>query len=83
MEMGSTSLQRFSIKADDPLSAQAEYEWQWEYARGTQWSVRTWTRTELTCDRDRFFLKAVCVAWEQGEEVFTKQWDKQYARDCF
>ena len=83
MEMGSTSLQRFSIHPNNPLSAKAEYEWEWEYARGNDWQTKTFTRSEITCDENYFYLNARCVAWENDEEVFSKSWDEKYARDHF
>ncbi len=83
LEMGSNNLQRYSIKADDPLSAKAEYEWEWGYSRGSDWSVRTFTRTIMTCDLDYFFFKAESIAWENSEEIFRKNWDKKYHRDFF
>ncbi len=83
LEMGSTTLQRYSIETDDPLSAKAEYEWEWEYARGPNWSIKTFTRTVVTCDVQHFFLKAKSIAWEKDNEVFRKNWKKKYLRDFF
>ena len=83
MEMGSTSLQRYSIHPENPLSAKAEYEWEWEYGRGETWKTKTFTRTEITSDETHFLMKALCVAWENGQEVFRKTWDEKYPRDHF
>ena len=83
VEMGSTALQRYSIHPDNPLSAKAEYEWVWEYGRGKSWNTKTFTRTEISCDDNHFFMKALCIAWENGEEVFRKTWDESYPRDHF
>ncbi len=82
MEMGSTSLQRFTIADSDPLSARAEYEWSWEYGRG-DWIVTTKTSTVITSDQDYFYLMAESVALESDTEVFRKQWDKRFLRDHF
>jgi len=83
LEMGSTSLQRYSINADNPLSAKAEFEWEWEYGRGDDWNVITKTRTVMSCDQGHFFVKAQSIAWENGKEVFKRNWNKKYARDFF
>ena len=83
IEMASTTLQRYTIHPDDPLSAKAEYEWQWEYSRGSGWRISTFSRTEVTCNRNQFFLKAESVAWLNGQEHFRKIWDKSYPRDYF
>ncbi len=83
LEMASKNLQRYTIHADDPLSACAEYEWEWKYSRGKKWDIKTWTRTEISCDLEYFYLKAKSVAWEHDREVFSKIWNKKYARDLF
>jgi hypothetical protein len=82
MEMGSTSLSRFSIDETDPLSAKAEYEWLWEYSRG-EWQTKTRTNTVITSDLKYFYLKAESIAWEAGIEVFRKQWNQKFLRDHF
>ena len=82
LEMGSHALQRYSIAADDPLSAQAKYDWRWEYGRD-DWQVVTETSTSISCDADYFYLKAKSIAWENGQEVLNKRWDKRYLRDHF
>lgn len=82
IEMGSTSLSRFSISDTDPLSAKAEYEWVWEYSREA-WQTKTKTNTVITSDLKYFYLKAESIAWEGNVEVFRKQWDQKYLRDHF
>jgi len=64
------------------LAARAEYEWRWEYGRG-DWQVVTETSTVISCDAEYFYLRAESIAWENGEEVFRKEWDKRYLRDHF
>ncbi|NKB75819.1 MAG: CocE/NonD family hydrolase [Gammaproteobacteria bacterium] len=83
LEMASTTLQRYSINADDPTSAKAEYEWEWEYSRGEKWNTQTFTKTVMTCDETHFFLEAQSIAWENDKEVFNKHWKKKYTRDHF
>lgn len=82
LEMGSTSLSRFSIDDTNPLSAKAEYEWVWEYSR-KDWHTKTRTNTVITSDLKYFYLKAESIAWQEDVEVFRKQWDKKYLRDHF
>ncbi len=82
MEMGSTSLYRFSIDESDPLSAIAEYDWEWEYGRG-DWQTKTRTYTKVTSDAEYFYLHALSVAWESGNQIFHKQWNKKFKRDHF
>jgi hypothetical protein len=82
MEMGSRSVSRFSIRDSDPLSAIAEYDWEWEYGRG-DWQTRTHCFTRITCDHQYFYLHAVSTAWEGDRQVFSKQWDQKFERDHF
>jgi hypothetical protein len=82
IEMGSTSLSRFSISDTDPLSAKAEYEWIWEYSR-EDWQTKTRTNTVITSDLKYFYLKAESIAWEGEVEIFRKQWDQKYLRNHF
>jgi putative CocE/NonD family hydrolase len=82
MEMGSRSLSRFSIGDSDPLSAIAEYDWEWEYGRG-DWRTRTHSFTRITCDQQNFYLHAVLTAWEGDRQIFNKQWDQKFKRDHF
>ena len=82
MEMGSRSLSRFSIADSDPLSAIAEYDWEWEYGRG-DWRTRTHSFTRISCDLQYFYLHAVLAAWEGDRQIFSKQWDQKFERDHF
>ena len=82
LEMASVNTQRYSINESDPLSAVAEYDWEWEYSRG-DWSIRTKTYTKISCDLDYFYLDAESIAWEGGQKVFSKAWSKKYPRDHF
>ncbi|MCP4877842.1 MAG: CocE/NonD family hydrolase [Gammaproteobacteria bacterium] len=82
IEMGSKSTYRFGIGESDPLSAIAEYDWEWEYGR-EDWQTRTHTFTRVTCDQSYFYLHAVSTAWEGDQQVFRKQWDRKFERDHF
>ena len=82
MEMGSRSLSRFSINDADPLSASAEYDWEWEYGRA-DWRTRTHSFTRVTCDQQYFYLHAESTAWEGDRQLFSKQWQQKFERDHF
>lgn len=82
MEMGSVMTQRYSINNSDPLTARAEYKWDWEYSRG-DWSVTTKTRTVVSCDAVYFYLEAESTAFEGDNQMFKKSWNQKYPRDHF
>jgi len=79
LETASSVRQRFSIQADDPLSARAEARWTHELARG-EWRVRTESRTMMRADAGYFHLEARLLAFEQGLPVFDRTWQERIAR---
>ena len=81
--MASTNLQRYTVHPDNPLSAKAEYEWVWNYSRGTDWKTRTLTRTMISCDENNFYVHTESIAWEGEQEVFNETTDNAYPRDHF
>lgn len=83
LEMASNEIQRYTIHPDKPTTAKAEYEWTWEYSRDKDWDTKTFTRSEISCDKEYFYLKAKAIAWENDEIIFEKHWDEKYPRDHF
>ena len=82
LTFGAASLQRFSIRSDDPLSARMEVTWRWRYARET-WSTEIVARTTLRCTDDAFQFDAELEALEGGSRVFERQWRSNHPRDHF
>ncbi|MFW5970344.1 MAG: CocE/NonD family hydrolase [Halofilum sp. (in: g-proteobacteria)] len=76
--------ERYSSVGDDFESLKAEVERYRSLRRGS-WGIRTVTRTELTCTREAFLLRADLDAYEQtadGEKrIFCRSWDKRIPRD--
>ncbi len=82
---GSWNVERYRIRADDPLSARAAFDWTMTMGRGV-WRVRTETRTVLTCTADRFRMRLDLDAYERDAEgaerrVFCRSWEREIARD--
>ena len=71
--------ERYSTVADDFSSARGEVESVRGLARG-DWSVRTVTRTTLTCDVTSFHLHARLDAFEGPERVFSRNWSERIPR---
>jgi hypothetical protein len=69
----------YAICRDDPLSATAEMHWTQELGRG-DWRVRTETVSHLSADKERFHLSARVSAFEGGDQVFEKSWQKSITR---
>ena len=83
IEMASRCWQTYAINADDPLSAIAEYEWEWEFGRGDSWQVRTLTTTKLFSDTDNFYLESEVTAWEQENQVYHRSELQRFERDHY
>jgi len=80
LEVGQSSVQRYTIADDDPTSARVEIAWTTTRARGP-WRVRTETRTVRTCTRDAFEVAATMEAFEAERRVFSRTWDRRIPRD--
>jgi hypothetical protein len=74
------AVERFSITADDPLSAKGDIVWRYRMTRG-DWDVRTESRTVLTASKDAFHLRAWLDAFEGETRVFAKNWSFDIPRD--
>jgi putative CocE/NonD family hydrolase len=80
LEVGQSSVQRYSIQDDDPTSARVEIAWTVTRARGA-WRIRTETRTVMTCTREAFEIAATLEAFEADRRVFARTWDRNVPRD--
>ncbi len=72
--------ERFSIAADDPLSAEASLAWTVRRERA-DWRVRIEARVALRGDADAFFVRQSLAAFEGDERVFAQDWEQKIARD--
>jgi hypothetical protein len=77
---GGAARERWEIHPDDPLSARGETHWTEETERGDI-RLRTETFSRMTCDSDRFFLKARVEAYENDVLVFKKDVAETIPRD--
>ena len=80
LEVGQSSIQRYSIEDDDPTSARVAIAWMTTRARGA-WRIRTETRTVMTCTREAFLIAATMEAFEAERRVFSRTWDREVPRD--
>jgi putative CocE/NonD family hydrolase len=80
LEVGQSSIQRYSIEDDDPTSARVEIAWT-VTRRRSDWRIRTETRTVMTCTRDAFEIAATMEAFEAEKRVFSRTWDRRIPRD--
>ena len=66
--------ERYSILPNDPTSAEGEALWVHEMSHG-DWSVRTETKTRLTCSDQDYQIDATLRAWCDEELVREEKWD--------
>jgi predicted acyl esterase len=76
---GARSTERYRIVEDDPLSCSAEVTWQWVFER-KDWKIRTETRTQVTCTKKDFIIKARIEAYEGEARVFEREFEEKVAR---
>ena len=74
LDYSAKTAQSFAITEGDPLSATAIYEIGYTFKRDA-WHVRTESKFIVTCDQDNFFLFGHIAAFEDEEEIFTREWD--------
>ncbi len=71
---------RFSVRPDDPLSAEQEITLTTTMGRAG-WRIRTVAQTRIGCTADDFVLSARLQAWEGEDKVFERSWERQVPRD--
>ncbi len=71
---------RFSIEANDPLSARQHIAMATEMGR-PGWQVRTLTSTRLCCTKNSFEIEATLQAFDGEEQVFSGAWSSSVKRD--
>src|SRR5699024_3596991 len=76
---GSINKNSYTIKPGDPLSANAQCQWELTVGR-KDWETKLITHSEMTSDLTTFYLKNKMVALYNGEEIFTKTWNEEIPR---
>ena len=77
---GGWTREAWSIHPDDPLSAKVVIGWQATGGReGSMW--RTQVETEMWSDKETFYFTASLVAFENEQEVFSRNYSDQVERD--
>ena len=76
----SSSSDTFTIHPDDPLSAKLVSEYRWSMRSGEA-DTEARSRTELTADRENFYLTWRIEALEGGRIIHSKQATRKFTRD--
>ena len=79
LEITERARDRFTIRQGDPLSARVECDRDLGLERGG-WKVEVRTRSVMTADRDSFRLLDTVEAFEAGDLVFERTWDRSIPR---
>jgi len=77
--VGRDTREWYSYAANDPTSVRGEVQAVRTFAR-EDWSVRTVTRTVLTCDASHFRIRAELDAYEGSTRVWCRCWDRSIPR---
>jgi len=77
---GGLMIEKWSIHPDDPLSAKVISHWQQTGGReGSMW--RTEVETAMWSDSETFYFTANLIAFENEQEVFSRDYTDQVTRD--
>jgi hypothetical protein len=81
-EFGSSVDQSFTVRDGDPTSARMEIRWTTHFRRpGTDFDVRSETRSTLACTQDKFLYWADEEAYEGERRVYARAWSTEVERD--
>lgn len=79
LEISDYNEEKYSIRNDEPESAEGETLWEKTLKRG-DWEIHTRTRTVLSSDKENFYIHATLDAWEGDKRVFSKNWQERVKR---
>ena len=80
MRLRHTHEECWSIKPDDPLSATATSTYSC-FMQRDDWQIRTVSISNLRCDRERYYLDAKVLAYEDDKLVNERSWERVIDRD--
>ncbi len=80
LEVSGEAVERWTIHADDPLSAVGNTEWKQSLSRGS-WKTSTITKISMRSDRENFYVDAHLAAFEGTETVFERTWEETIPRN--
>ncbi|MGZ4149151.1 MAG: CocE/NonD family hydrolase [Actinomycetota bacterium] len=80
MVLAEENRDRFTIREHDPLSARVQSDREVALSKG-DWSVHVRTRTAMHADATHFHLFDRVEAYEAGERVFERTWERSIPRD--
>ncbi|NOX32002.1 MAG: CocE/NonD family hydrolase, partial [Actinobacteria bacterium] len=80
LEVSSSAVERWTIHADDPLSAVGDTEWKQSLSRGS-WETSTITKISMRSDGENFYIDAHLAAFEGTETVFERTWEETIPRN--
>jgi len=72
--------ERYSFRGNDYSTVRAETRYTRDLRR-EDWTIEVVTRTILTSDETSFHVSADLDAYEDGRRVFTRSWNRRFARD--
>lgn len=80
LEKQEASIERWSIRAGDPLSMEGHADWTCRMGRG-DWQLETRSTLSLRCTAEDWLISASVTAWEGETEVFSREQEFTIKRD--
>ncbi len=79
LSTSATKSEHYEIGDSDTLSASAHISWNFKYQRG-KWLAETITETQMSCDKNNYFITAKISAFKGGDLIFEKSFDRKILR---
>ena len=76
---GTENRNAYIIRENDPLSARVECDWN-VIVKDDDIDTEMKTKSVMSCDADYYYLVNELVAYNNGEECFSKIWEKKIRR---
>lgn len=77
---GSINKNTYTIMSGNPLSAKAQCHWELSIGR-EGWDILLVTNSDMSSDKDNFYVSNRLTAYYNDEEYFDKTWQKTIPRN--
>jgi len=80
LDVEASAVETYRVRADDPLAASMEADWNIEHARG-DWRIRCEAKVHLSATKEAFRLTAAVKTFDGDVPFAEKSWDETIKRD--
>lgn len=77
---GTENMNVYTIKEDDPLSEKVQCDWK-VILKDDDIDTEVETYSTMSCDAEYYYLRNEVIAYNDGEQCFTKTWENKIKRN--